>query len=128
MIGRKSMLKSIDAHVVIVLSIMLVPIVGLANDQECEPITIKESPELHNQIEGSVEPENIPRWLKYRVFVSMFSIYANDLVQDLSPADYAILNNLIVENCVMMGDRLWPQAAAGIEWRVAALLQKQPLS
>ena len=103
MIGRKSVVKSINAHVVIVVSIMLIPIVGLANDQECEPITIKESSELHNQIEGSVEPENIPRWLKYRVFVSMFSIYANDLVQDLSPADYAILNNLIV------GTEYWQQ-------------------
>lgn len=103
MIGRKSVVKSINAHVVIVVSIMLIPIVGLANDQECEPITIKESPELHNQIEGSVEPENIPRWLKYRMFVSMFSIYANDLVQDLSPADYAILYNLIV------GTEYWQQ-------------------
>lgn len=64
---------------------------------------MKESPELNNQIEGSVEPENIPRWLRYRVFVSMFSIYANDLVQDLSPADYAILNTLIV------GTEYWQQ-------------------
>lgn len=103
MIERKSMLKSINAHVAIVVSIMLIPIVGQGNDQECEPITINESPELLNQIEGSVEPENIPRWLKHRMFVSMFSVYVNDLVQDLSPADYAILNDLIV------GTEYWQQ-------------------
>lgn len=69
---------------------------GLGDDQKCEPITVRESPDLYNQIEGSTEPENIPDFMKYRVFVTMYNIYIDELVQELSTRDHAILNALSV--------------------------------
>ncbi len=69
---------------------------GLGDDQKCEPITVRESPDLYNQIEGSTEPENIPDFMKYRVFVTMYNIYIDEFVQELSSRDHAILNALSV--------------------------------
>lgn len=81
----------------ILLPLFLAASDSFGDDQACEPITVRESPDLHNQIEGSREPEKIPSWLKYRMFVTMYDVYVNDLIQDLSPGDHAILNNLSVE-------------------------------
>ena len=84
-------------HLVILVAMLLAASSSFGDDQECESITVRESPDLHNQIEGSLEPEKIPSWLKYRMFVVMYDVYVNDLIQDLSPEDHVILNNLSVE-------------------------------
>ena len=84
-------------HLVILVATLLAISNSFGDDQVCEPITVRESPDLHNQIEGSIEPDKIPSWLKYRMFVIMYDIHVNDLIQKLSPKDHAILNNLSVE-------------------------------
>ena len=69
---------------------------GLGDEQECKPITVRESPDLYNRYEGLTEPDKIPDHVKYRVFVSMYNIYLDELVQKLSPRDHTILDTLQV--------------------------------
>ena len=76
------------------LATLLAASTGLGDEQECEPITVRESPDLYNRIEGSIEPEKIPDFLKYRMFVAMYNVYIDEFVQELSPRDHAILNAL----------------------------------
>ena len=69
---------------------------ALGDEQQCEPITVRESPDLYNRYEGLTEPDKIPDHVKYRVFVSMYNIYLDELVQKLSPRDHTILDTLQV--------------------------------
>lgn len=83
--------------IVLLIATLLAASTGIGDEQECEPITVRESPDLYNQIEGSLEPDKIPDWLKYRVFASMYNVYIDELVQKLSARDHAILDTLTTE-------------------------------
>lgn len=82
------------------IAFLIVPLLAtseiLGDEQQCEPATVVESPDLYNQIEGSIEPEKIPDFLKYRRFVTMYSVYIDDLVQELTSRDHTILDALTV--------------------------------
>ncbi len=88
--------RNIRLQMAFLLATLLAASTGLGDEQECEPITVRESPDLYNRIEGSIEPEKIPDFLKYRMFVAMYNVYIDEFVQELSPRDHAILNALSV--------------------------------
>jgi hypothetical protein len=92
------MLRIRSPRISLFLSTLLAGSGVFADDQVCETVPVIESPELDNQIDGATEPEKIPDWLKYHLFVSMYSAYERELVQELSQTDHAILNDLVVNN------------------------------
>lgn len=90
------MLRKIGLLQALLLPALLTASMSVADEQECEPITVQEGPNLYNQIDGSIEPEKIPYFLKYTNFVRMYYGYRDQLVQELSPRDDAILNALSI--------------------------------
>lgn len=83
--------------IVLFLATVLATSSGFGDEQECEPITVRESPNLYNVYDGSTEPDMIPDHVKYRIFESMYNVYLDKLVQELSARDHAILDALITE-------------------------------
>ncbi len=90
------MLRNIGLLQAFLLPTLLTASMSVGDEQESEPITVQESPNLYNQIDGSIEPEKIPYFLKYAIFVHMYNGYRDQLVQELSPRDDAILNALSI--------------------------------
>lgn len=68
-----------------------------ADEEQCPPIQTVESPDLYYRYEGQTEPDKIPDHLKYRMFVGTYNVYLDELVQNLSRRDHAILSNLKVD-------------------------------
>lgn len=88
--------KIMGLQLVFLIATLLAISEGLGDERQCEPITVRESPDLYNRYEGLTEPDKIPDHVKYRVFVSMYNIYLDELVQKLSPRDHTILDTLQV--------------------------------
>lgn len=90
--------RNIGLQMAFLLATLLAASTGLGDEQECEPITVRE-PDLDNWIDGSKEPGKIPYFIKYTTFAHRYEHSIRDqLVLQLSPRDDAILYALSTGN------------------------------
>lgn len=87
-----------NTYLTILVTSLLITPNSYGSEQECMAVTVRESPDLHNQWEGAANPEMIPDFLKYQSFAIRYNVYLTELVQQLSSRDHAVLTTLTSES------------------------------
>lgn len=92
--------RKIELLIVLLMATLLTASISIGDEQECEAIIGRESPDLpDNWVDGSKEPEKIPYFMKYGTFVLRYQYSVRDqLVQQLTARDDAILYALSTGN------------------------------